>query len=252
MKALLLIDRGSREPGVKQELKKICSIAKYKTGYDYATYCFLEVVPPFIEEGIKRCLDNGADFISVMPYFLYPGMKLKDSVKRSAKICYIQDLRMAITKPLSYHSTLKEVLKDRITQLKIENQIQYSDAECDIVVIGHGSSDKNARTAFDHTIKSLIPHYRNVHSCFLELDKPNIEEGIKKSLKHNPKILLLAPYFLHEGAHIKYDIVREVKEALHKYHFKNAYLGRHLGINEKLINIVVERVKEVEKRIAKL
>src|SRR5207249_230473 len=82
----------------------------------------------------------------------------------------------------------------------------YSDAECDIVVIGHGSSDKNARTAFDHTIKSLIPCYRNVHSCFLELDKPNIEEGIKKSLKHNPKILLLAPYFLHEGAHIKYDI----------------------------------------------
>ena len=126
MKALLLIDRGSREPGVKQELKKICSIAKYKTGYDYATYCFLEVVPPFIEEGIK------------------------------------------------------------------------------------------------------------------------------KSLKHNPKILLLAPYFLHEGAHIKYDIVREVKEALHKYDFKNAYLGRHLGIDEKLINIVVERVKEVEKRIAKL
>ena len=51
---------------------------------------------------------------------------------------------------------------------------------------------------------------------------------------------------------MKYDIVREVKEALHKYHFTNAYLGRHLGINEKLINIVVERVKEVEKRIAKL
>jgi sirohydrochlorin ferrochelatase len=252
MKALLLIDRGSREPGVKLELKEICSIAKYKAGYDYANYCFLEVVPPFIEEGIKRCLENGADFISVMPYFLYPGMKLKDSVKRSAKICYIQDLRMAITKPLSYHSTLKEVLKDRITQLKVENQIQYSDAECDIVVIGHGSSDKNARTAFDHTIKSLIPYYRNVHSCFLELDKPNIEDGIKNSLDHNPKILLLAPYFLHEGAHIKYDIVREVKEALHKYGFKNAYLGRHLGINEKLINIVVERVKEVEKRIAKL
>ena len=85
-KALLIIDRGSREPDVRLELQDICSIAKCKAGYDYTDYCFLEVLPPFIDEGIKKCLDNGADFITVMPYFLYSGMKLKDSVKQSAKI----------------------------------------------------------------------------------------------------------------------------------------------------------------------
>src|SRR5213083_3780515 len=157
-RGLLLVDRGSREPEAKEELSQLCMMIKKESDYAYVGHCFLEVIPPYIEEGINTCISNKVDSITVMPYFLYPGMKLKDSVKKTAKICYIQDLRMAITKPLSYHSTLKEVLKDRITQLKIENQIQYSDAECDIVVIGHGSSDKNARTAFDHTIKSLIPY----------------------------------------------------------------------------------------------
>jgi CbiX len=94
-KALLIIDRGSREPEVREELEGISSIAKTKGGYYYVNYCFLEVLPPFIEEGIKKCQENGVDVITVMPY-LYPGMKLKDSVRQSARICKIQKLNLVI------------------------------------------------------------------------------------------------------------------------------------------------------------
>ena len=85
-KGLLIIDRGSREPEVREELERICSIAKTKGEYYYVNYCFLEVLPPFIEEGIKKCQENDVDLITVMPYFLYPGMKLKDSVSQCARI----------------------------------------------------------------------------------------------------------------------------------------------------------------------
>ena len=82
------MDRGSREPEVKEELETICSSISrtYPGKYSYATYCFLEVVPPCIEDGISNCIANGADFITIIPYFLYPGMKLKDSVKKTAWI----------------------------------------------------------------------------------------------------------------------------------------------------------------------
>ncbi|HVX02378.1 MAG TPA: CbiX/SirB N-terminal domain-containing protein, partial [Nitrososphaera sp.] len=85
-RALLIVDRGSREPEVKQELQEICALAKARAGYDFADYCFLEVLPPFIEEGVKKCIDAGAEAITVMPYFLYPGMKLKYTVRQSARI----------------------------------------------------------------------------------------------------------------------------------------------------------------------
>lgn len=248
-KALLIVDRGSREPDVRLELKDICAIAKRKAKYDYTNYCFLEVVPPFIEEGIRKCVDNGADFITIVPYFLYPGLKLKDSVKQSAKICQIKNLRMVITKPLSYHTTITDVVIDRIQQLKSEQEIQFSNSECDILLIGHGSSDKSARHAFTYTVNTLKPFYRNVNFCFLELDKPDIEEGIKNIiLQNDPKIILLVPYFLHKGTHIKHDVIKDIDAALGKYTFKNVFMTKHLGVDEKLADLIVERAREVEKR----
>jgi sirohydrochlorin ferrochelatase len=56
------------------------------------------------------------------------------------------------------------------------------------------------------------------------------------------------PYFLHKGAHIKRDVIEDLKAALDRYGFKNAYVARHLGIDEKLVDIVIERVREVENR----
>ena len=248
-KALLIVDRGSREPDVRVELQDLCSIAKHRVGYDYTTYCFLEVVQPFIEEGIKNCVDNGADFITIMPYFLYPGMKLKDTVKQSASIGQRKNLKVIITKPLSYHSILTDVVIARIHQLKTERKIQYSDLACDVLLIGHGSSDKNARNAFIYTVNTLKPFYRNVHFCFLELDKPDIDEGIKNVIFQNdPKIILLMPYFLHKGAHIKHDIIANINAALEKYRFKNVFMAKHLGVDEKLVDLIVERVREVEGR----
>lgn len=247
-RALLIVDRGSREPDVRQELEEICSMAKRKGGYDYSKYCFLEVLPPFIPEGITHCIDSGASFITVMPYFLYPGMKLKDTVKRSARIALEKGLKMVITKPLGYHPIMAELIKERISALKNEKNISYPDRECDVVFIGHGSSDKNAHDAFVFTANSLTSRYRNVHCCFLELDTPNIETGIARAVSTNPKVILMMPYFLHKGAHIKIDVIKEVTSALEEHKFQNAFLSRHLGVDEKLVDLVIERAREAENR----
>ena len=247
-KALLIIDRGSREQEVSVELQNICSMVKFKAGYHYTDYCFLEVLPPFIEEGIKKCLDNGVDCITVMPYFLYPGMKLKESVKRTAGIAHISNLKIVITKPLSYHSLMTSMIVDRINYIKNEKRILYPNSICDILVIGHGSSDKRARDAFIYTVNTLKPIYRNVDFCFLELDKPDIEHGIKTVLQKRPKIILLIPYFLHKGAHVKRDIIEDVNVALGKYGFKNAFMAKHIGVDQKVVDIILERATEAESR----
>ncbi|MGI0036650.1 MAG: sirohydrochlorin chelatase, partial [Nitrososphaera sp.] len=86
------------------------------------------------------------------------------------------------------------------------------------------------------------------HHCFLELDRPNIDEGIKEAVAANPKVLLMMPYFLHKGAHIKTDVLAEVKASLESRSFDNAFLSRHIGVDEKLVDLVIERAREVEKR----
>ena len=138
-KALLIIDRGSRELEVQDELFKIAKDAKEKGGYIYANFCFLEVISPYIEEGIRNCIKENVDLITVMPYFLYPGLKLKDAVQKTAAISKEKGIKLVITKPLCYSEILKFVIMDRLTKLKLDNNIQIKDRECDVLVIGHGS-----------------------------------------------------------------------------------------------------------------
>ena len=251
LKAMLIVDRGSREPEVKEELEIICSTISrtYPSKYGYTTYCFLEVVPPCIEDGISKCIANGADFITIIPYFLYPGMKLKDSVKKAASISVKKDVRVAIAKPLSRNTRMVEVVVNRVHDAKRVHALHLSDSECDLLLIGHGSSDIRAREAFDYVVDLLKPNFRSVRFCFLELDEPDILEGIRNSLASSPKCLLVVPYFLHKGAHIKYDIVREISTSIKGQNPTNMYLTEHLGADCQLANIVLERAMEVERGI---
>ena len=58
-----------------------------------------------------------------MPYFLYPGLKLKDSVKKTAKICHDKGIKVVIAKPLSYHDLLISIIRDRISNARAKNGI---------------------------------------------------------------------------------------------------------------------------------
>ena len=248
-KAFLIIDRGSKEYEVQEELFLISQKAKDKGGYVYSNYCFLEVRPPSIEEGIKNCINEKVDLITVMPYFLYPGMKLKDAVKKTAEITKKLGLKLVITKPLCYSEMLSSIIRDRLTKLKSDNLIRFKDIECDVLVIGHGSSDRRAREAFIFTIKNITQFYKNVEFCFLELDKPNIEDGINSIVKKNPKVILIMPYFLHKGIHIKNDVIKEIKNAIEKHPFSNILIADHIGVDEKMVKLILDRAIEVEKRI---
>ncbi|HZL24289.1 MAG TPA: CbiX/SirB N-terminal domain-containing protein [Nitrososphaeraceae archaeon] len=248
-KALLIIDRGSKELEVQDELLKISNQAKEKGGYIYSNFCFLEVIPPYIDEGIRNCIKENVDLITVMPYFLYPGMKLKDAVKKTAAISKDKQVKLVITKPLCYSDVLKFVIIDRLTKLKFLNDIRLKDKECDVLVIGHGSSDRRATEAFIFTINSIKNSYRNVEHCFLELEGPTIQEGINSVIKKNPKIVLIMPYFLHKGIHIKHDVINEVKIALKSHSFTNILIADHIGVDDNMVNLILLRANEVEKRI---
>ena len=53
-------------------------------------------------------------------------------------------------------------------------------------------------------------------------------------------------YFLHEGAHVKTDINNDLKPALEKVNLNKVCITKHLGTDEKMIDLILERAKEVE------
>jgi sirohydrochlorin ferrochelatase len=245
-KALLIVDRGSKMNEVQQELLETCYIIKDQTDYYYVDYCFLEVLPPFIEEGIKKCMKQNVDTITVVPYFLYPGMKLKDAVTQTAHFTKLIPSKILLTKPLSYQPTISKIVLERVNSLLFEKNIKKENSS--FLLIGHGSSDRRARDAFLYTVNALKNHFKYVSYCFLELEPPNIEEGIKDCLTSNPESIVVMPYFLHKGIHIQKDILIDIDKALKKYNFTNLHIAEHIGVDSQIINLVISLAKESENK----
>ena len=120
-RGLLIIDRGSREREASEELEIICSGIKEKKDYVFTDFCFLEVEPPYIEDGITKCLKEDIDSLTIVPYFLYPGKKVKIAVTDVMKMQKNTKVKFLITKPMSMHKTLVDIVKNRVTTTLNEN-----------------------------------------------------------------------------------------------------------------------------------
>ena len=245
-RGLLIIDRGSREKEASEELEIICKGISKKQNYSVINYCFLEVEPPFIKEGISKCLKENIDSLTVVPYFLYPGKKVKNAISDVEKSKRESGIEMLITKPMSMHKTLVGIVENRIATTLKENKVILQNKDIDVMIIGHGSKDPNAQTSLDYVVNELNDSFRNVSRCWLEIEQPDIFEGIKKCEKNNPKVLVIVFYFLHEGVHVKIDINNDLIPALENSNLKNTYITKHLGADQKMIDLIIERAKEIE------
>jgi sirohydrochlorin ferrochelatase len=245
-RGLLLIDRGSREQEAKDELEYICKKVQQKGNYAFVNYCFLEVIPPFIEEGITSCLKTEVDSLTIVPYFLYPGKKVKIAVTEAAKLQAKTKVKFTVTKPMSMHKTMVDIVNSKIESALKKNNITLPKDKVDVMVIGHGSKDPNAQISMRYVIDNLSPDYRNVSYCFLEIEEPNIAQGIQKCDRNAPEVLVIVFYFLHEGAHVKRDIYQDLNPALEQSGLKKTIITEHIGTDDKMIDFILERAREVE------
>ena len=249
-RGLLIIDRGSRQREASEELETICEKIKTKRDYVFIDFCFLEVEPPYIEDGITRCLKENIDSLTIVPYFLYPGKKVKNAVTDVMKFQKDTKVKFLVTKAMSMHKTLVDVVENRIEATIKENNIELLKKDVDVMMIGHGSVDVNAQRSLNYVVDEMNRSYRNVSRCWLEIEQPDIIEGIKKCEEDKPQVLIIVLYFLHEGAHVKNDVNNDLLPALENSSITKSFTTKHLGVDEKMVDLILERAREVEQQDA--
>ncbi len=60
------------------------------------------------------------------------------------------------------------------------------------------------------------------------------------------KEIIVIPYFLHFGVHLRQDIPEMLREAAVKHPEVRLVLGRHLGYDDSLVTLVEQRIGESE------
>jgi sirohydrochlorin ferrochelatase len=81
MKALLLVAHGSRRKQSNDEVVLLADRLKQRTDqFDIIHAGFLELADPLIPDGIKKCVDEGASSVVVLPYFLNSGRHVIEDI----------------------------------------------------------------------------------------------------------------------------------------------------------------------------
>ena len=74
MKAILLIDHGSRRDAANEMMNCMANLVQAMAGPDVVVrYAHMELCEPSIARGVQHCVEAGATELIVFPYMLSPG-----------------------------------------------------------------------------------------------------------------------------------------------------------------------------------
>jgi sirohydrochlorin ferrochelatase len=117
-----------------------------------------------------------------------------------------------------------------------------------IIYICHGSRMQQAREqaiAFVHQImkKADVPIQE---MAFLELAEPTIAQAFECCVNQGATTVAVIPILLLTAAHAKEDIPTEIEEQQLRYPYVKVTFGNPIGVNEKMVNLLYERIKETQ------
>jgi sirohydrochlorin ferrochelatase len=112
--------------------------------------------------------------------------------------------------------------------------------------MAHGSRIAEANDAARQVAAMVqkMTGYDVVEVAFRELHEPSIQQGIDACVAKGAQRILLMPYFLFMGAHVQHDLPEEIEEAQKRHPGLQMEMGPHLGVHQKLAEVVVDRIAE--------
>ena len=118
-----------------------------------------------------------------------------------------------------------------------------------IVLIDHGSRRAEANEQLEQLAAKIRQREPDtiVRTAHLEIAAPSLAEAIDDCVKEGARVLVVHPYFLAPGRHTSEDIPRQVAEASARHPELEVRLSPPLGIHDKLVDVVLERVHQSEK-----
>lgn len=115
-----------------------------------------------------------------------------------------------------------------------------------ILYICHGSRVKQAAdeaVAFIHKVMQKVDAPIQ-EIGFLELAEPSISESFERCVEQGATTIIAVPILLLTAAHAKEDIPAELAQLQARNPEIEIKLGSPIGVHEKMINILLERINE--------
>jgi sirohydrochlorin ferrochelatase len=118
-----------------------------------------------------------------------------------------------------------------------------------LIILGHGSKAPEATetlAAITSMVRERV-NFDRVDYASLQISKPALDEVVKDMAAAGMTKIMVVPFLIASGVHVKTDIPGELSILGEKYPHIEIQLGSPLGADPRLADIVVDRVKEMER-----
>jgi sirohydrochlorin ferrochelatase len=115
-------------------------------------------------------------------------------------------------------------------------------------LIAHGSRQASANDDLHELAARLSSQgtYPIVEPSFLELAEPELLAGGRRCVELGATRVLMIPYFLSEGVHLRRDLTAARDELDRRHSDVQFILGSPLGPHPLLDQLVAERIRELD------
>jgi sirohydrochlorin ferrochelatase len=115
-----------------------------------------------------------------------------------------------------------------------------------IVLIDHGSRRAEANEQLEELARKIRAREPEtiVQTAHLEIAAPGLGEAIDVCVAGGARAIVVHPYFLGPGRHTSEDIPQQVAEASARHPDIDLRVSAPLGVHDKLVDVVLERVLE--------
>jgi sirohydrochlorin ferrochelatase len=123
------------------------------------------------------------------------------------------------------------------------------DRQTAVLLIAHGSREQRANDDLHELATRLREQgrYPIVESSFLELALPELKAGGDRCVELGATRVLMIPYFLSDGVHLRRDLAAARDELERRHPDVEFCLGPPLGPHPLLDQLVVERIRELDR-----
>ncbi|MEZ4616301.1 MAG: sirohydrochlorin chelatase [Caldilineaceae bacterium] len=239
--AAILVGHGSIHSDSGKSMIRIATRLREQGVAPIVEAGFLNYNQPTLVDAVKKCKAQGATLIVIQPYFLIDGQYASQDLPSLVRTVAAAEpaLRFAIGETLGYHIGMVQLAQKRI--LEADPEPKSSSA---LLFVAHGTPLERANEAITRVVKKTNQRlaYGTSTIAYLDCNQPPIPLAIEQLVKAGYHRLVVQPYFLHLGRHVRTDLPLLFEEARNCHPTVELIAAHHLDYDPLLVDVVAERI----------
>ncbi|MBF0109205.1 MAG: sirohydrochlorin chelatase [Magnetococcales bacterium] len=250
---ILLVGHGSRDEEGNVEVEEFADYWRVKHPDWRIEVCWIEHAAVLPDEGLDRAARD-SDRVIVLPMILnaagHVKMELPEYVAQ-ARLRF-PGVEFLLGRHLGVDERILKLVRMRIHSAMVKLDMP-DPKNTGIILLGRGSSDmaangevaKMARWVYETTRHDLVDH------AFTGITYPRLETTVARQVLLGSMQIIITPYYLFTGRLIQ-RIHKQVERLGRQYPRIAFEVAGYLGINDRVLEVVEERLAQVRERSASM